>query len=214
MVKIETRLAKGVDGEGKPLTPARREELKAALPLYKKYSAEYKSVRVVLPTITFDSALTLHLGAREIQVRSFGRANTAGDVVIFLPKERIAAVGDMVVYPIPFIYGGFPVSWHKVLQSVRALDPVVIVPGHGPLMREFGYIDQVSALLASMASQVHDAVAKGLTLEETRKAVDLSAFHDAMMNHDRSREDTFKSSIIESGIAAAYKEAKELAAKP
>ena len=35
-------------------------------------------------------------GTREIQIRFFGRAHTDGDIVVFLPKERMVATGDMI----------------------------------------------------------------------------------------------------------------------
>ena len=40
--------------------------------------------------------MTLHRGSREIQIRFLGRAHTDGDIVVFLPKERMIATGDMI----------------------------------------------------------------------------------------------------------------------
>ncbi len=208
--RIETRLAKNIDRDGKPLSPADRAEYQMVLPVYRDFLADIVTVKIVLPTITFDREITLHLGQREVRVMSFGPGNTKGDAVIFLPQERIAAVGDLIVYPVPFIFGGFPVSWGKVIDSVKALNPTVIMPGHGPLMHDFGYVDQVSGLLQSMASQVKDAVGKGLSLEDTRKAVDLTRYHDLLVQGDSSREGTYDASILQSGLESAYKEAKGL----
>jgi cyclase len=206
--KIETRLRTGLGGSGQPLSPADRAELTMLLPIYRAYLADFKAVKIVLPTVTFDRELTIHLGTREIRVLSFGPGNTRGDAVVYLPQDRIAAVGDLVVFPVPFIYGGYPASWVNVLHSVRELGPEIIVPGHGPVMRDFQYVDQVTNLLQSLATQAHDAVARGLTLEETRKAVDLATYHDLFVQGLAEREETFQASILQSGIAAAYEEAK------
>ncbi len=205
---IEAHLKSGLTREGTPLSAEDKAEWTSRLPIYRDFLADFRSVKVVLPTITFEKELTLHLGTREVQVRSFGPGNTRGDAVIYLPKEKIVAVGDLVVYPIPFIYGGFPHSWLQVLASVRALEPAIIVPGHGPVMRDFGYMDQVTTLLAALSQQVGDAVSRGLTLEETRQAVDLHSIRAQMVQGDQSRDDTFAASILDSGIEAAYKEAK------
>jgi glyoxylase-like metal-dependent hydrolase (beta-lactamase superfamily II) len=207
VTKVEARLKDGVDGSGKPLTAEGRAELTELLPMYRAYYADFQSVRITLPDLTFDKELTLHLGDREIKVFSFGPGNTKGDAIIWLPKEKIAAVGDLVVYPVPFIYGGFPASWVRVLDSVKTLGPKVIVPGHGPVMRDFAYVDRVSTLLKSMATQAHDAVAKGLTLEQTRAAFDLKQYHDLFVGSAADREETFEASILQSGIESAYKEA-------
>ncbi|WP_410959320.1 hypothetical protein, partial [Salmonella sp. SAL4433] len=41
------------------------------------------------PNVTLKTQMTLFRGEREIQVRFLGRGHTAGDVVVFLPKEKI-----------------------------------------------------------------------------------------------------------------------------
>ena len=211
--RIEGRLASGLDRDGKPLTAEGRADLVFLLPIYRAYLEDFKAVTIVLPTITFDKQVTLRLGSREVQVRSFGAGNTEGDAVIYLPKDRIATVGDLVVYPVPFIYGGFPASWVEVMRAVRELGPETIVPGHGPVMRNFEYFDRVTALMQSMAAQAKAAVARGLTLEETRKAFDLTAFHAQFVQGKEGREGTFAASIVNSGIEAAYAEAKSAADK-
>jgi glyoxylase-like metal-dependent hydrolase (beta-lactamase superfamily II) len=206
--RIEASLATGKTESGAPLAAADRAEAEMVLPIYRDFLADVRTVRVVLPTITFDKEVDLYLGRRMVRVISFGPGNTKGDVVVLLPEEKIAAVGDLVVYPIPFIYGGYPSSWVKVIDSVKALAPATIVPGHGPVMRDFTYVNEVSNLLQSLATQVSAAVARGLTLDETRKAVDLTKFHDSLVKGDASREGTFQASILNSGIEAAYEEAK------
>jgi hypothetical protein len=49
------------------------------------------------------------------------------------------------------------------------------------------------------------------SLEETRKAFDLTAFHGQFVQGKEAREGTFAASIINAGIEAAYNEAKSAA---
>lgn len=207
----EKRVATGLDIDGTALSPEDRAEYGKMVAIERAYLEDFKSVEVVLPTVTFDRQMTLRLGNREVQLRFLGQGNTKGDTVIILPKEKIVAVGDLSVYPVPFIYGGFPASWVEVLRAVHELNPEIIVPGHGPVVRDFGYIDRVSALLESMAAQAKASVAKGLSLEDTRKAMDLKTFHDQFVGGKEDREGTWQASIIQSGIKAAYDEAKSKA---
>ena len=37
-----------------------------------------------------------------------GRGNTAGDAVVYLPRERMLVTGDLVVHPVPYMFSGFP----------------------------------------------------------------------------------------------------------
>jgi hypothetical protein len=59
-----------------------------------------------------------------------------------------------------------------------------------------------------VTSQVQDAVKRGLSLEETRKAVNLESFRRRLAGDDAVRLETFDDSIIRVGIERAYKEAK------
>jgi glyoxylase-like metal-dependent hydrolase (beta-lactamase superfamily II) len=47
------------------------------------------------PTLTFRDGLTLDLGGREVEVRHGGRGNIAGDVFVYLPREKILVTGAL-----------------------------------------------------------------------------------------------------------------------
>jgi glyoxylase-like metal-dependent hydrolase (beta-lactamase superfamily II) len=51
---------------------------------------------------TVDHELTLDLGHRKVKLMFLGRGNTAGDLVAYLPAERILLTGDVLVHPFPF----------------------------------------------------------------------------------------------------------------
>ncbi|HKG16031.1 MAG TPA: MBL fold metallo-hydrolase [Pyrinomonadaceae bacterium] len=206
--ETETQLSTGLKPNGEKLTDKERAQLSVELKVYKDVLPELKTIRLVLPTVTFDQRLTLHQGGREIQILYFGRGNTRGDVAVYLPRERVLATGDLLVHPVPFAYGSFLGEWIQALKKLRELDAAVIVPGHGPLMRDKEYVDTVIALLESVTSQVRDAVKRGLSLEETRKAVNLESFRRRLAGDDPVRLETFDDSVIRVGIERAYKEAK------
>ncbi|HEV7889096.1 MAG TPA: MBL fold metallo-hydrolase [Pyrinomonadaceae bacterium] len=208
LADAETQLSTGTKPDGSKLTDKEREQLSVELKVYKDVLPELKTIHLVLPTVTFDQRLTLYQGGREIQILYFGRGNTRGDVAVYLPRERVLATGDLLVHPVPFAYGSFLGEWIQAMKKLRELDAAVIVPGHGPLMRDKEYLDTVIALLESVTSQVQDAVKRGLTLEETRKAVNLESFRRRLAGDDAVRLETFDDSIIRVGIERAYKEAK------
>lgn len=75
----------------------------------------------------------LRLGGRDIEIRYFADAHFPGDAVIWLPAERIAFSGDHVY--IDRLLGILPQSnaetWLTAFTALKALQPVLIVPGHG-----------------------------------------------------------------------------------
>ncbi len=84
----------------------------------------------------------IDVGNREVQIKFLGRGNTAGDAVVYLPKEKIVVAGDLIVYPIPYIYDGYPTEWIQTLQNLAQLDADSIVPGHGPILHDKTYVCQ------------------------------------------------------------------------
>jgi cyclase len=127
-------LATGKEADGRPLSKERREEVSADLPNAEVRATEYRTLVTRLPNLTFDHALDLDLGNRLVQIRYLGRGNTSGDAVVILPKEKIVATGDLLVYPQQFFIGGFPSEWSKTLQRVSELGAQTIIPGHGMVL--------------------------------------------------------------------------------
>ena len=138
--KLQRMLDRGTTSDGRRLTPAERGEVKNALAQQGPALAELKGVRFQSATLTFERGFTVDLGDREVQVRFLGRGNTAGDAVMFLPKERILAAGDLVAYPLPNIYDGYPAEWAGTLENLSQLAPATIVPGHGPILHDTAYV--------------------------------------------------------------------------
>jgi glyoxylase-like metal-dependent hydrolase (beta-lactamase superfamily II) len=205
--RAEERLAKGIKSNGQPLTEDEKKDFAARIEEYRGFVELMSTADPVLPGVTLREGLTIHAGGREIQLRHFGRGNTRGDVVVWLPKERVLASGDLLVAPTPFGIGSFFGDWIQTLGKLEALDPAVIVPGHGPVMRDREYLQRVRRLLESTLSQAKAAAAKGLSLEDTRKAVDLEEFRRQFAGDDKVKNDAFREYFVKPGVERAWREA-------
>lgn len=206
--ETEAQLRSGVGADGSPLTADQRASQERFARILRDFIPEMQGMRVALPTMLVDDELVLHRGDRQIRIRWLGRGNTAGDLVVHLPVEGIVATGDLVVAPTPFALGSFIGDWIGTIAAVRALGADVLVPGHGPVMRDTAYLDTVTELLESVHRQVADAVARGLTLEETREAVDLEPFRARLAGDDRLRNASFRSYFVVPAVERAWREAR------
>ena len=206
--RIEEMLKIGIKRDGSKLTEAERADYVKRLVVYKEFLQKLLPIRLVLPTITFDKSFTLYQDDREIQIMHFGRGNTRGDVVVYLPKEKVLLTGDLVVHPVPFAFSSYYEDWIKTMKELQKLETVAIVPGHGPIMQDKNHVILVTELLESLYKQVQDSIAKGMSLEETRKAINLDSFRDKMAGNDADRLATWNESIITSAINQVYKEIK------
>ena len=205
---FEGQLAKGVRSDGTPLTDQQKTRLQEQVKTLNEFVPKAQALRVVLPTVTIDGDLTIYQRNREIRLIHPGLGNTRGDLAVYLPKEKILATGDLLVHPVPFAYGSFIPEWIASLKKLRGLDVKTIVPGHGPLMHGPEYLDDVVKLLESLNAQVNDAVKRGLSLEDTKKAVNLDSFRERLAGADRVRQGVFADSILREAIERAYKAAK------
>lgn len=162
----------------------------------------------VLPTLTFRDHLTLELGGRTIELHHFGRAHTRGDIVVYLPGERILVAGDIVVAPVPLVGStSYPGDYPATLAALLALQPAVIVPGHGPVLRDTAYIELMAELLEALRERTTAAVARGETLEQARKSVDLEEFRQRLAGSSRLRSLVFSNYVLEPAVTRMYAEA-------
>jgi glyoxylase-like metal-dependent hydrolase (beta-lactamase superfamily II) len=159
-------------------------------------------------TLTFDESLSLRRGERTIQILYLGRGNTRGDAVVYLPEEKVLVTGDLLVHPIPFSFGAYLAEWIQVLNQLEALEVDVIIPGHGPVLRDNEYLRRVRHLLQSVVQQAQAATNRGLSLEETRQEVDLEAFRFQFAGDDRMRDYAFENYFVTPAVKRAYEEAK------
>ena len=169
---------------------------------------EVRQAVFVAPNQTFDKEMTVYLGKRAVRIFHPGRANTAGDAVVYVPDAKVLITGDVVVYPTPYATHAYFNDWIGVMKTLAAMDAAAIVPGHGPIQRDKRYLQQLTALLESLVTQVQQAVAQGLTLEETKKKVDLSALRAQFTSGNRRRERAFDDYFVAAAVTDAWKQAK------
>ena len=110
---------------------ARVTELASLLAADKAFYEQKKNVHLVVPNITFSDRLAFELGERHVEVLNYGRGVTPGDTFVYLPKEKILLLGDLIVNPVTFALSGFPTEWLRALEKVDAIDATTIVTGHG-----------------------------------------------------------------------------------
>ena len=204
---LQERIASGKRRDGSPLSEEDRRRLESQIGDLRLEMAEVTGADVVAPSLTFESALDVHLGRRDVRVMFLGKGNTAGDTVVSVPDARVVVTGDLLVSPVPYGYGCHPAAWVETLDRLMSLDAAAIVPGHGPVQHDWDYAKKVSALLKALRAQVAEAVAKGATLEQVHERVDLSQFQKSFAGDQAERAAAFGDYFEYSAVDRAYQEA-------
>lgn len=207
LAAFEALLQRGLALDSTPVTPSDRRAIESTLTIARQYLAEAPGFQETLPTVTFDDRLTLFRGERRIELRWFGNANTRGDAVVWLPREGVVATGDILDAPVPFAFGSFVSEWPAALERVRALKPAAIVPGHGPLMRDDGYLRTVERMLKAVSEETKSAAAGGATLAQARERVTLPEFRKQLAGGDSWLNYAFSRFFLNPAVGRAYAEA-------
>jgi len=89
---------------------------------------------LVVPDQWIDGPVELVVGGVRLLLRPVGPAHTPEDLVVFLPAERVLFAGDLVFRGrIPFVGQADSRKWIAALETLLAMQPGVVVPGHGAL---------------------------------------------------------------------------------
>ncbi len=133
------------------------------------------TIKPTAPNLTYSSRMTLHSGAREIQLLFLGRGHTAGDTVVFLPRERIVCTGDLMESRLAYMGDAYFDEWVSTLGALKNLDFGLVLPGHGAPFSDKGLIAAFQSYLTDITKKVADLRAQGVTAEEAARRVDLTS---------------------------------------
>ena len=124
------------------------------------------------PHITFQKNMTLWMGKREVQIIHIGRSHTAGDTVVWLPKERVLFSGDAVEFgATPYCGDAHFADWPCTLDAIRKLKPEKLVPGRGRSLMNASEVEEGLSGTAAFTSDLFRiakrSIAAGKSLGET-----------------------------------------------
>lgn len=158
----------------------------------------------VVPDTVVDDALRVDLGGGiAVDIRHLGAGNTPGDLVAWVEADRLLATGDIIVAPVPYAIGSELGPWVATLDRLLALGPKVIVPGHGPVMRDDRYVRDVRALIAGTRTQVEALRAQGVAKADAPARIDTAAFSARYVTTPLRRQ-AFEQFFVKAAVAKAW----------
>ena len=120
-------LAHGAEAHRQDWVAHYREEGKAEL------AKRLDAATLVMPTELLTEQVVLDLGQRQVQLIHPGLGHTDHDVIVHVPDAGVVFAGDLVEEWKPPQVGpdSVPARWPSTLDTLLALEPRVVVPGHG-----------------------------------------------------------------------------------
>ncbi|MGH9142874.1 MAG: MBL fold metallo-hydrolase [Vicinamibacterales bacterium] len=139
------------------------------------FASSLKDLKVTPPNVTLVDRMTLFRGDREIRLLYLGHGHTGGDIVVYLPAERLLCTGDLLVNGVANLIDGYVNQWPDALQKLKPIDFVDVIPGHGEPFKGKERIDWFQAYLRDLwkqGSALHD---QNVSAVDAAKRIDMSA---------------------------------------
>lgn len=158
------------------------QQLEANQTLLKEKAA---GTKLTYPTDLVTDKRELKLGKTLVQLLHFGPAHTPGDLVVWLPEQKILFAGDIIYTErlLAIIPIGNSANWIEAFDKLAALNPKTVIPGHGkPTTMERARRDTRDYLsfLRAEAKRVFDASG---SMQDAVEKTDQSRFR-ALVNFD------------------------------
>jgi glyoxylase-like metal-dependent hydrolase (beta-lactamase superfamily II) len=135
------------------------------------------------PTMAFSDRLTLWLGRRRVDLLHLGRGHTAGDIVAWLPDERVLFAGDLIEHgATPYTGDAHLKDWPRTLDRLEELGAAKAVPGRGAALEG---PEQVREAVDGTRSFIRDLY--GTAEEGVRAGRSLKQVYDAALERMRPR---------------------------
>jgi cyclase len=154
--------------------PRKKEELQKNLKLTEDFYHAQAEIKPTTPNLTFNDRMSIFKGDREIRLLFLGIGHTAGDIFVYLPKEKILCTGDFLSSHLSYMRDAYVDEWVKTLEKLKSIDFKVILPGHGEPMQTGEKIGQFQSYLRDLWDKTIDMRAKGASAEQVAAKIYLT----------------------------------------
>jgi glyoxylase-like metal-dependent hydrolase (beta-lactamase superfamily II) len=140
---------------------------------------------VVPPAAMTSDKQVVDVGGIEAQVLNLGRAHTGGDLVVYLPKQKILFMSEVYLNRVfPAMRSAYPTEWLKVLDRALAMNVDRFIPGHGfieePKASREELVEYQKAL-KYVIGEVQRLHTLGLSADDARKQANWGPYKDWML---------------------------------
>ena len=137
---------------------------------------------VVPPTAMTGDTQVINLGDMEAHALFLGRAHTGGDLMVYLPKQKILFMSEAYLNRVfPAMRSAYPSEWVKMIDRALAMDVTIYVPGHGFVEEAKASREELieyQRALKYVIGEVQRLHKLGLTAEEARKQANWGPYND------------------------------------
>lgn len=136
----------------------------------------FDGIRFTPPTRTFEGALDMRVGDKDVHLIEVGPAHTRGDILVHCPNDSVVFTGDILfVESTPVMWHGPVANWIDACLLIEDMDADLIIPGHGPITDKHGVV-KVRHYLQYVRDQARSRYDAGMDAFEAAKDIELAEY--------------------------------------
>jgi cyclase len=137
---------------------------------------DFEGINMPMPTTTFQGTLERRVGNKTVRLIEVGPAHTRGDVLAYVPADRVIFTGDILfINGHPIIWAGPIGNWIKACQLMLDLDVETVVPGHGPITDKKG-VAAMKGYFEYIEAQTRKRYDAGMSVSEAANDISLADY--------------------------------------
>lgn len=131
--------------------------------------------RIIVPTVFVDGTRQIDLGNRILTLRTWKTAHTNNDLTVYDERTGTLWLADLLFAGCIPVIDGSVLGWLDDIETIRAMHPRHVVPGHGPLRPPWPQaLDAEQAYLAGLVRDVRAAIKAGQTMQQAVDSIGLA----------------------------------------
>jgi cyclase len=148
---------------------AEKAQIKKTLTQAEDYLTEAKQIHLVPPALIVDDNLNLARKAGVVKILALGKAHTDGDLVVYLPVEKVLITGDLVHGIQPITKDGYFSEWIAAIDKAEKLDFNSVIGGHGGVLEGKAAFELWKQYFVDLLAESSQSYGAGDSLDAARK---------------------------------------------
>jgi len=143
-----------------------------------------------LATDLVEERTELQRGDKTIVLQFLGRAHTGGDLMVYLPAEKVLFMSEAYLNRIfPAMRSAYPSEWVAMIEKAQAMDVDVYVPGHGFVESPAILAEELETYRRALVQVIEEARrlhAAGLSVDEAVEQAQLGELQSWTLRSSQS----------------------------
>ena len=143
--------------------------------------ASKAAMKLDAPAMTSDTQ-TINVGGIDVQAIFAGRAHTGGDLLVYLPKQKLLFMSEVYLNRVfPAMRSAYPSEWVTVIDKALKMDVDRFIPGHGFIEEAKASREELveyQKAMRAVIAEVNRLHQLGLPADEAAKQANWGAYQD------------------------------------